>query len=104
MRILLDDIARTLGASSVTLPASQEALTWSAFATRSDGPQNQRLSQLPQNPVRDSLPIELQKLSIEEPSHQRLAEARGRKDVSGSAYRSLQGLVPQSTAVQRQIA
>ena len=103
MRILLDDIARTLGASSVTLPASQEALNWAAF-TGADvrAPYDPQLHQQNQAAARESLPLELQKVSIEEPGHGHVSGGViGKKDVS---YRSVKSMMPQPRTAQRQIA
>lgn len=102
MQVLLDDIARTLGASCVALPASQEAINWATF-TGADlrAPRDQQIYQQNHAAAMGSLPPELQKLSIEEPGHACVGGgAIGRKDVS---YRS-KNLIPQPRQVQRQIA
>ncbi|KAL1957227.1 hypothetical protein VTO42DRAFT_6261 [Malbranchea cinnamomea] len=104
MQILLDDIARTLGASSVALPDSQEAMAWAAFTSTDLRQYDQQVLQQSQGhaAARDSLPLELQKLSIEEPGHPRVGGGvMGRKDVS---FRSVKNLMPQPRAPQRQIA
>lgn len=104
MRILLDDIARTLGASSVTLPASQEALNWATFAGADVRPQHD--SQVRQHQSQaaacESLPLELQKVSIEDSGHGRVSGGViGRKDVS---FQTVKNLMPQPRTAQRQIA
>lgn len=62
MEILLDDIARTLGARSVTLPGSEEEVAWrramAAAATIANTKHGLSM-------VKDQLPLELGKLSID---------------------------------------
>jgi hypothetical protein len=92
MQILLDDIARTLGATSVTLPDSPiEMQVVEAEANR---------RMVPEQP-----PLDLAKLSLdlEEPSNNMVSNVRGLKDVS-SSYRGVGSLMPQTRALERQLA
>ncbi|OJD18347.1 hypothetical protein AJ78_01591 [Emergomyces pasteurianus Ep9510] len=123
MEILLDDIARTLGATSVTLPGSEEALAWgrstnhsranaaSFSGTRPAAP----AAVEPQPPMRkglkmtthemDQLPIELGRLSIDRDEQGRArGGVKGLRDVSSSTYRAVAPLIRQSYTMERQLA
>ncbi|KAL2367791.1 hypothetical protein BDBG_08083 [Blastomyces gilchristii SLH14081] len=124
MEILLDDIARTLGATSVTLPGSEEALAWSrstnptrAGATaHSDSRAAAAATVAPQPPhmrkvlrmtrhEMEQLPVELGRLSIDRDEQGRgRGGVKGLRDVSASTYRAVAPLIRQSYTMERQLA
>lgn len=126
MEILLDDIARTLGAQSVTLPGSEEEVAWNRAMAAAATVATTKHSL---NIVKDQLPHELGKLSLDrldEPSSRVRPGASSTsiiipggnksattnatttmKDVpvsSATAYRSVNALMAHSRAMERQFA
>ncbi|KAK2762600.1 hypothetical protein FQN54_000773 [Arachnomyces sp. PD_36] len=91
MQVLLEDIARTLGASRVTLPGSQEEESPQLAAIPT--PVEIRRPQPTLRKVQDQLPIDLGRLSLnldEEP------RSRGLKDVATTTYRAVNPLLPRT--------
>ncbi|PGH36121.1 serine/threonine protein kinase [[Emmonsia] crescens] len=120
MEILLDDIARTLGATSVTLPGSEEALAWSRTTNPSRANAAPFSDAHPaavasQSHIRnglkmtrhemDQLPVELGTLSIDRDEQGRGGVGvKALRDVSTSTYRAVAPLIRQSYTMERQLA
>lgn len=107
MRVLLDDIARTLRTDNVSLPASedQEVLTGATLTSESDELQSHRHSApQPRGQVRESMSFELSKLSLEQPSNPQIGDVPVRKHVPDTPYASVKTIPPQqSGTIQRQM-
>ncbi|WEW57839.1 hypothetical protein PRK78_003306 [Emydomyces testavorans] len=134
MEILLDDIARTLGASSVALPGSEEELAWHSAMAAATSPCVNLTAATKKHSlsiVKDQLPLDLRKLSLDhldEPSLTRsnsgaAAPSGARnstnlatttttttttmKDVpvtAANTYRNAAALMAHSRTVERQLA
>ncbi|OAX80724.1 serine/threonine protein kinase [Emergomyces africanus] len=123
MEILLDDIARTLGAISVTLPGSEEALAWNRSTNPSRADASPFSGTFPAAPAAvasqphmrmglriahheiEPLPVELGRLSIDRDEQGRgRGGAKGLRDVSSSTYRAVAPLIRQSYTMERQLA
>jgi hypothetical protein len=93
MQVLLEDIARTLGASRVTLPGCQEEEASPTIAM--PPPVEIRPPQPTLRKVPDQLPIDLGigrlSLNIEEEPR-----SRGLKDVATTTYRAVNSLFPRT--------
>ncbi|ODH38936.1 serine/threonine protein kinase [Paracoccidioides brasiliensis] len=120
MEVLLDDIARTLGATSVTLPGSEEALEWTCNAnnTRADdvsfgdsrlpavaSQSHMRKSLRMTHHEMDQLPVELGRLGIDRDEQTRSRGGmKGLRDVPTSAYGAVSPLMRQPITMERQLA
>lgn len=106
MEVLLEDIARTLGATKVTLPGSPEEPVVPALPQRAAIESYRRRRQPHLQLMTDQLPAELGRLHLggfDEPALSRVGTGRGLRDVS-STYRTVQPLVTQSRGLGRQLA
>lgn len=119
MEILLEDIARTLGATSVTLPGSEEELVWShstipsgaGAASFSDRRPTAAATATAQGwkmarHEMDQLPVELGRLSIDrdEQGRGRGGGVKGLRDVSASPYRVVVPFMRHPYTMERQLA
>lgn len=109
MEILLDDIARTLCARSVTLPGSEEALIWEKSAASSGNALLDAHSahQESDPKVSQQLPIELGKLNLDVEDTQRTMASSGRalKDTPSTSYsNTVHPLMQRSRTMGRQFA
>lgn len=102
MQILLDDIARTLEATSVTLPDSEESFAWLTSPPDESQPVEAQASQQ----ATEQLPLDLETLTLnrDEPLRNRASNSNVRdlKDVS-STYRGV-SLMRQTRTLERQLA
>jgi hypothetical protein len=101
MQVLLEDIARTLGATKVTLPGSPEDTTASAVPPAPYNPtQRQDL-----RAMSDQLPVDLGRLNLglDESGLSRMGGGRGFRDVP-SPYRAGPPMLTQPRGLERQLA
>ncbi|KAL1861020.1 hypothetical protein Plec18167_003697 [Paecilomyces lecythidis] len=106
MEVLLEDIARTLGATKVTLPGGSEESIAPAVPQPAAIESHSRRRQPHLQLMTDQLPADLGRLSLggfDEPTLSRVGTGRGFRDVS-STYRTVPPLVTQTRGLGRQLA
>lgn len=112
MQVLLEDIARTLGACTVTLPGCQDDNTSAAAVPQSvhvHG-QQQRLRDIPI--MSEPFPVDLRRLNLgglEEPAaavpmSRRVGSGRGLRDVSSSYRAGPPPVMTRAGGMERQLA
>lgn len=104
MQVLLEDIARTLGATKVTLPGSPEDTTASAVPRGAAAPYNPSQRQ-DLRAMSDQLPVDLGRLNLglDESGLSRMGGGRGFRDVP-SPYRAGPPILTQPRGLERQLA